>query len=220
MNCIWCFSPLDNEERCSVCGGAQETVAPPQTVEDKKLSVSNKKNRHTERETPWDESLTGNLAVGIDPGARHTAVCVVDNETVIESSTYRRLDEESAVEWARRNATYALHYRQAYPDALMAVEGINDPKGYNKKGRAPLNPRDIIRTGIVLGAITAVLEDIEVIPPDLHGDLHESHYPDVLRGRRPKDLKGNYEGNTRRHEKSAYDVARKLWLLKHDEKEK
>lgn len=220
MNCKWCSSELIDKDFCSVCGGAQNDVAPilPETQEDKTHRLSNKNRRFTERETLWDDSLTGILAVGIDPGARHTAICVVDNETVIESSTYKRLDEDSAVDWARKNADYAVSYKEKYPHAFLAVEGINDPKGFNKKGRALLNPRDIIRTGIALGAIVAVIRDIEVIPPDLHGDMHDSHYPLVLKGRRPKDLKGVYEGNTRRHEKSAYDVARKLWLLKNDGK--
>lgn len=221
MTCKWCSSPLDDPAFCSTCGGAQETtlvVEELETESDKKYRLSNKNRRFSEREEEWDHSLTGIIAVGIDPGARHTAICVIDNETVLESSTYRRKDEDSAVEWARKNADYALHYRERYPDALMGVEGINDPKGFNKTGRAPINPKDIIRTGIALGAIVSILRDIDIIPPDMNGDLHDSHYPVSLKGRRKKDLLGVYESNTRRHEKSAYDVARKLWLLRNEKK--
>lgn len=216
--CRWCRSPLTDPDVCSVCKGSQQeqqdSVSPiKETKKDKEYRLSNKHKRFAERTDPFDETLTGILAVGIDPGARHTAVCVLDNETVLESSTFRRDDDMSGVEWAVKNADYALHYRQKYPDALFGVEGINDPKGFDKRGKSPLNPKDIIRTGIALGAIVSAVREAEIITPDLNGDLHVSQYPPVLSGRRPKDLPGTYEGSTRRHEKSAYDIARKLWLL-------
>lgn len=216
--CIWCRSPLTDPETCSSCGGkqGQETELPQEeSHKDKTYRLSNKNKRFEERKDPFDETVTGNIAVGIDPGARHTAVCVVDNETVLESSTYRRDDEKTSTEWAIQNAEIALEYTKKYPQAIIGVEGINDPKGFNKKGKAPLNPKDIIRTGIALGAIVASVRNAEIISPDMNGDLHVSHYPSVLCGRRPPNLKGTYQGSTRRHEKSAYDIARKLWLLHH-----
>lgn len=215
MTCKWCDSDIsEGEERCPVCNASvNDVVLPKKTLKEQEAELSQKNKRHIVRETPFDFTETGNLAIGIDPGARHTAICVVDGDRVVMSSCYKRDDEDSSTQWALKCAKMVIKHKEKFPQAVLAVEGINDPKGFSTKGKkAPLNPRDIIRTGIVLGAIVQSVPTIDVIPPDLHGDLDASFYPDVLNGRRPKDLLGDYANvSTRRHEKSAYDVAKKMW---------
>lgn len=215
MECQWCGAEVDrNDVRCPVCKASVVNVSLPKKTEkekDKELSLKSK--RHIKREEDFDFTVTGNLAIGIDPGGRHTAICVVDNDRIVSSSCYRRDDDDSSTQWALKCANMVLKHKEKFPQAVISVEGINDPKGFSTKGKkSPLNPKDIIRTGIVLGAIVQSVPDMEVIAPDLHGDLDISFYPPELSGRRPKDLDGDYENvTTRRHEKSAYDVAKKMW---------
>jgi len=97
------------------------------------------------------------------------------------------------------------------PDHIpIGIEGVTEPKGFNRGQRAPINPAGIIKAGIVLGAMVATWPNAPIIPPGGNGSQHYSHYPAALIGRRPKDLPGVSNGaGTRDHEQSAYDIAGK-----------
>ena len=82
MECQWCGAEVDrNDVRCPVCKASIVNVSLPEKTEkekDKELSLKSK--RHIKREDDFDFTVTGNLAIGVDPGGRHTAICVVDND--------------------------------------------------------------------------------------------------------------------------------------------
>lgn len=104
-----------------------------------------------------------------------------------------------------------------YPDVPIGIEGISSPKGYQNGKLAPINPKDIIKAGMVLGALALFFEPVGavIVPPKKNGSTGE--YPACLNGRRPKDLAGSSIGaGTRNHEKSAYDVAGKVAFLIND----
>lgn len=154
----------------------------------------------------------GKPVIGIDPGARYTGVVVRDGDVVLHSTTLVRPKElESATEWALVVVAQIREIVKDFPAMTpFAVEGISDPKGFQHGKQAAINPRDIIRAGIVLGAVVATWPNATIVPPGNNGSQHASHYPAELRGRRPKDLPGSANGaGTRGHEQSAYDVAGK-----------
>lgn len=156
------------------------------------------------------------ITIGIDPGARYTAVLVRSGDTVLLSSTYVRPLDMGAVTWAVTVAGYiATDVLPLYPDAPVGVEGISDPTGFKGGKTASINPKSIIRTGIVLGAIAEAFKSrgIVVVAPKKNGAGPEEDYPSVLNGRRPSDLPGVSVAGTRRHEKSAYDIAGEVILL-------
>ena len=150
------------------------------------------------------------IVIGIDPGAKYTGVSVRDlaNNTILLSSTYVRPEETNIVTWAVQVAeTIRREVVEAFPDAKIGIEGLSDPKGYNNGKKSPLNPKHVIRAGVVLGAIAMMFKDAVIVPPG-HNGTSRTGYPDELNGRRPKTLPGVSKGaGTRNHEKSAYDVA-------------
>ncbi len=178
----------------------------------KKISNARKK---VERITPWDETPYGKPTVGIDPGSRNTGFIVIQGEAVLYSATLKRDDVMTAVEYGY----YVVDEVKAVINTLDAlkenklrigIEGISDPKGFQNGKRSPINPKDIIRAGIVVGAISVALREYSpiIIPPGGNGSNHASQYPPSLQGRRPSDLPGSGGGSgTRNHEQSAYDVA-------------
>lgn len=156
----------------------------------------------------------GIIVVGIDPGSRSTALVIRDGETVIHATTITREGNETHVNYALDVVDAVVPiingYREKYPDLIIGIEGISDPKGFKGGQRAAINPKDIIRTGVTLGALVAIFRDAIIVAPGNNGSKHESQYPAELKGRRPKDLEGSSVGaGTRRHEQSAYDIAGK-----------
>jgi len=151
------------------------------------------------------------LVIGIDPGAKYTGVSVrnIAEDTILLSSTYVKPDETEIFTWATEVAQLiAEEVVSQFPDAKIGIEGISDPKGYKNGKLSPLNPKWVIRLGIVAGAIANEFRDVAVIIPPGKNGSSQAGYPDVLNGRRPASLPGKSKGaGTRNHEKSAYDVA-------------
>ena len=147
---------------------------------------------------------------GVDPGARYVGVVIRDGDVVLHASTLVRPQDMSGTDWALDSVKQIKEILTAYPDIPMGVEGVNDPKGFHRGQHAAINPRDIIRAGIVLGAVVATWDNAIVIPPGGNGSQHASHYPPAIVGRRSKELPGDSQGaGTRGHEQSAFDVAGK-----------
>lgn len=163
------------------------------------------------------------IALGIDPGARYTGVSIRDDRGMVHlSSTYYRSDETDGVEWSWECADIAEEMLNTFEVDVFALEGVVDPTGFSGGKRAPLNPRDIMRTAIVVGAIAYKFRDIVVmVRPRKNGSgVEDDAYPECLSGRRPKDLVGFKDPKvaTRKHEKSAYDVAgQALFITRKDE---
>lgn len=154
----------------------------------------------------------GKPIIGVDPGARYTGVIVRDGDAILHCSTFvRPQDMHSGTEWALSVVDQLAIVLKDFPITMpMAIEGISDPKGFHQGKRAAINPKDIIRAAIVLGAVVGVYPKAIVIPPGGNGSLHYSHYPATLIGKRPADLPGSSQkAGTRGHEQSAYDVAGK-----------
>lgn len=153
----------------------------------------------------------GEPVVGIDPGARYTGVVVRDGDAVLHASTLVRPKDMSGTDWAVMVVAEVQQILKEFPRTIpVAIEGISDPKGFHHGKRAAINPKDIIRAGIVLGALVATWPKAEIVPAGGNGSQHYTHYPASLIGRRPADLPGSTNGaGTRDHEQSAFDVAGK-----------
>lgn len=178
---------------------------------DPKVARATKRSR---RAQPIGRALSttpaGKPVLGIDPGSRYTAVVVRDGDVVLHATTLVRPEKMNSTDWALEVLVGVKVILAEFPKVPLAVEGINPPTGFHRGQKATLNPRDILRAGIVLGAIVATWPDITIIPPGGNGSNHYSHYPACLIGRRPADLPGSTNSaGTRDHEQSAYDVAGK-----------
>lgn len=214
--CEWCgHAPASGVSAvCAQCGMAPASSTQPQQVVSEKPIVMSR--RKVVRETPFSTAITGRQVLGIDPGARYTGVVVRDEDTVLWSSILVRPKEMDPLPWAVSVVEQINEIRQHFPETKIAIEGIADPKGYNRGKRAPINPRDIMRAAAVAGGCAVAFPDAIIIPPGGNGSQDISQYPECLIGRRPKDLPGSNKGaGTRSHEQSAFDVAGKaaqiLW---------
>lgn len=209
--CPWCKHGVRQSSRCSHCRLSLE--APATSAVDVVVTTAKKpKKPKQEREAGKTFSIASGVAtvLGIDPGARYTGIIVRDNDEPIYSAIFVRPVDMGSTDWALESVRLSLEVYETYQPTHVALEGISDPKGFYKGQQAAINPKDIIRTGVVLGALVATWPEAIIVDPGGNGDRHESFYPDALNGRRPKTLAGSNKGaNTRKHEKSAYDVAGK-----------
>lgn len=226
--CIWCNAANRNNivdgvkilpTKCFRCGlvptrssDSLDSTVSNVTEKKKKTSSTTHSRGAVKRRENFNTVLTGLPVIGVDPGARYTGIIIRDVDVVLHSSTLVRPKEMDGVSWAVSvvDQLNDILIEGEWTELPIGVEGVNDPKGFHKGKRAALNPKDIIRAGIVLGAVVAVWRKAIIIPPGGNGSQHISHYPEVLVGRRPKDLPGSSNGaGTRGHEQSAYDVAGK-----------
>jgi hypothetical protein len=149
--------------------------------------------------------------LGIDPGARYTGVVVRDGDELLSASTIVRPPEIPAVSWALLvPRIIEREVVAAFPSIVaVGIEGISDPKGWQGGKKSPINPKDIIRAGMVLGACAERFHGrypLVIVPPKKNGS--GGFYPAALTGRRPASLHGAANGaGTRDHERSAWDIA-------------
>lgn len=218
--CVWCGSGnrLDENGKaptsCFKCGLNPMPGEDP-TKGGKVKPENVMKARRNRQDSPKLGKLgtqpVGKPVLGIDPGARYTGVVIRDGDVVLHSSTLvRPKDLESGTDWALSCVKQILEIIEDFKGIPVGIEGISDPKGFQNGKKAAINPKDIIRAGIVLGALVVVFPNATIVPPGKNGSKHYSHYPAELIGRRPAELAGSSQSaGTRGHEQSAYDVAGK-----------
>lgn len=149
------------------------------------------------------------ITIGVDPGATYTGVSVRDGMICLLSSTYVRPSDTPPIAWAVEVAQRIEDEVIAlFPDAKIGIEGVTVPNAYNQGKLALNSPKYIIWTGIIVGALAARHPDAVIVRPGKNGSQAPDSYPEVLQGRRPKDLAGSNNGaGTRNHERSAWDIA-------------
>lgn len=170
------------------------------------------------------------IVVGVDPGARHTGIAVLDTTLangpggyppaggvphLLASTTVTRTDDGPLTE---PPAAYLLDVLAAIVEVvrdetrpfdglgsvdLIAVEGVTAPHWHNRGKASPIRPDAIIGTAIVYGAVLGRAWGIPLVtvPPGRNGHaLPLTAYP------APLATTGRGQ-DKRRHERSAYDVA-------------
>lgn len=206
-------------DRCPHCGMHPHPSRVDETVGGKVDPAAAKaagRNRRTaQRVVPLGTERVGEPVLGIDPGYRYTGIVARDGDVVLTATTLVRPDDvDDPFAWAGMVADEArlILFRDCPGNTKVAGEGVSAPKGFKNGERAPLNPKAILFTGVVAGAIYREFkrEGIVIVKPGGNGSQHITHYPPVLVGRRPVDLPGSSNGaGTRAHEQSAFDVAGK-----------
>lgn len=217
-SCPWCQSegtPVSKPEglACNSCGLLIEAVQKTEPIPA--LPPVVKTRRKIERTAPFnfDTEDGSPVVIGIDPGARNTGVVARQNDAVLYSTTIVTPDDGSdPLTHARNVAARTAEIVATFPGAVVGVESISAPKGYKDGKRSPLNPKHIMYAAAVAGAVAERFPDAHLIAPGGNGSQHESQYPPMLIGRRPKDLPGSNTSGTRNHERSAYDVAGKTQI--------
>jgi len=150
--------------------------------------------------------MTERRVIGCDPGGRYTAVVVVnDTGAVLEASTLKRDTDEPDAAWLTRVVGFIAECRARHPYAPLLLEGVEAPKGFSGGKRAPINPGSLIGVSAVFGAVLVTNPSAIVVPPRGHGSRPIEEYPAELTGR----ATGEYAppAGTRRHERSAFDIA-------------
>lgn len=225
IKCEWCGAEAaDVSAPCPSCGlSPKKTKVAKKNTADPTGKKQSKDRRFIQRTEPWDMTPKGQQVIGVDPGAQYTGIVVRDGDAVLHASTLVRPSKDTTpLEFARFVVNFLRdELVPQFPNALMGVEGVSDPKGYNRGQRASINPKYVMRMAVVAGGVAVAFPDAVEIPPGGNGTQHISQYPDCLIGRRPKDLPGSNKGaGTRSHEQSAYDVAGKAAEILFGEKEK
>lgn len=154
--------------------------------------------------------------LGIDPGGRDTAYVVLDNGTLITSGTFTNPGElhplpRVHVQTVARGLVLVAHEHSV---DIVAVEGLNRPN-WHMKGSA-LNPSSLFPTSEIIGALKAVdwPNDAKfvLIDPDKNGSSFLGAYPEQLVSKTERSKPGwqmRIGTGKLRHQRSAYDVARK-----------
>jgi hypothetical protein len=220
IQCVWCGHGIKHRvdgrySACSSCGlnpmpGEDRTKGGK--VDPTKAAKSKRNTQNAPKQGKLNLVPIGKPVLGVDPGARYTGVVLRDGDAVLHASTLvRSQDMESGTDWALEVVKQVEQIHAFFKENIpVAIEGISDPKGFQNGKKAAINPKDIIRAGIVLGALVQRYPDSFIVKPGNNGSQHYTHYPDVLIGRRPTDLPGSSNSaGTRNHEQSAYDVAGK-----------
>lgn len=153
------------------------------------------------------------IKIGIDPGPTYTAVSVIEDEVLILSTTYKRpAGDVPPVFWATEVAhMIQKEIIERWPDADIGIEGVVTPQSHFQGKKNLINPKTVIHTALVVGALAALNPTAVIVRPGKNGS--QATYPEELTGTRPKTLEGKAVG-TRNHERSAFDVANQVPLLK------
>lgn len=206
--CPECFMPV--KEAASPTTSSSPPTSKPPAKKRTSPKVPHKTREEWVQEIQESYKAGDTIVVGIDPGARYIGFCIRnDHGRIFVSSTFRRTDEmPDSVEWAKEVVRRIAQELEDIDYQVMGIEGVADPKGFKNGKRDALNPKDIIRTGIVVGALVVTYPDAYVVRPRSNGSKDKSEYPSCLLDRRPNDLGGVKDPGVtvRDHERSAYDV--------------
>lgn len=184
-------------------------------VDPAKAKTSSRNRRSVQRIAPLSTVALGEPVLGIDPGFRYVGIVARDGDLVLSATTLvRPKDIEDPFVWADMVCEEArlILFNACPANTKVGVEGVSAPKGFKNGERASIDPKFILFTGVVAGAVSREFkpEGAVIIPPGGNGSQHVTNYPPELVGRRPADLPGNSnKAGTRAHEQSAYDVAGK-----------
>jgi hypothetical protein len=191
-------------------GKVDETVGGK--VDPAKAKTAARNRTGAARQKPLGTAPVGQPVLGVDPGATYTGLCLRDGDVVLFAETVVRPKDMNPMDWAKHvlERVREVLFMECPANTLVAFEGVTEPKGFVNGQKASLNPKHIVFTAVVAGAVAGAFPDAPVIPPGGNGSQHITNYPPVLVGRRPADLPGRKSGaGTRDHEQSAYDVAGK-----------
>jgi hypothetical protein len=229
FHCQWCkggvrFSNGPQGTRvwpssCPHCGmhphpsPVDETVGGK--VDPQKGTRKGRNRRSAQRVVPLSTEPVGQPVLGIDPGYRYVGIVARDGDVVLSATTLvRPAGIDDPFEWAAMvcEESRLILFRDCPAGTKVGVEGVSAPKGFKNGERASLDPKFILFTGVVAGAVFREFkpEEAVIIPPGGNGSQHVTNYPPLLVGRRPESLPGSSnKAGTRAHEQSAYDVAGK-----------
>lgn len=206
--CPWCGHGLRLEITCCpTCGLDPRSVHERTPVSEPVNKPASSSRVGPPRFTPFGTTPDNKPLLGVDPGARYVGVVIRDGDVALHSSTWRRPDSVSELQWPTVVVDRLLELREQYGHLPIGVESVTFPKGRTKGQIDPINPAHLVFTAICVGAICVAFRDAIWISPGHNGSRHLSHYPPALRGSRAADLSGVTEHRSRDHERSAWDVA-------------
>lgn len=155
------------------------------------------------------------IILGCDPGARATGICVVkDARRILAHTTVTNPGTgndyfPASTDYLRRAVETVLTLAAEHAADLIAVETLTRPS-WHLDGRAAADPRALLATAQVLGAVQAVPWPVTTVRPGKHGSAPLGVYPAELVGdgeRRERGWQLRPGRGKLRHERSARDIA-------------
>lgn len=157
------------------------------------------------------------IIVGVDPGARTTAIVAVDtkDQTVLGMLLIRNKGPllPLPTDYLRAIAADVNQLAKQHNADAVHVEGVNRPSwhmGGKSKGAAT-DPTGLLGAAQVLGAVVATTDlPVHVIPPGRNGSRPMGAYPAPLVSdgeRRKQGWQTRVGTGQLRHARSAFDVA-------------
>lgn len=143
---------------------------------------------------------------GVDPGGRYLGIATRRGADLLSARVVDRYRYPGALElegWLRVVLELILDEVEPLEAPLLAVEGVRAPTGH-ARGRPGhiINPKGILETAAVFGAIVGHWPDVVVVEPAGNGSAIPAAYPAGIRS-------GVRLGGPSEHARSAYDVAAK-----------
>jgi len=164
------------------------------------------------------------IVIGVDPGARHTGIVVVDTarRACLDHHTLSRPSTDPMLPVSTQYANDIVSMIGTLtrdPDReirAIAVETVTRPNWHVTSreggGRAAANPEALIAAAVIVGAVITLRIGVPIVqvPPGHNGSAPLAAYPDALVSDRERAQRGwrlRVGTGTLRHARSAFDVA-------------
>jgi len=148
--------------------------------------------------------------IAVDPGGRHTGIVAASSTgRFVSHIVVHREEGEHVVIYAQRVVAavasiphdYDIGVSYAIEDVVPIVPHVRD---------RPINPKHLVDTAVVLGAVASFMRDPIIVRPAGHGSNPMGTYPEALVTNRERSLKGWElrvgKSSQIRHARSAWDV--------------
>lgn len=147
----------------------------------------------------------GTVAVGVDPGGRHTGVAVRSGDLCHAQHVFTRDRDEPLEGYLAATRAAIVAVTNIWSADLVAVEDVNEPTGH----LGGINVRGILWAAQMLAAVEAAVVASTTastirVPPANFGRSPLATYPAELVG--PRETTGAGKG-PRQHARAAWDVA-------------
>ena len=154
--------------------------------------------------------------IGIDPGARTTAIIIIDTNCNPRKLSLIKNDGDLLplpTSYITDIITEIHAYLKEYSHATVAIEGINRPSWHvasNHKRGSAADPTGLLGTAMILGALLSHFPDATIVQPNKNGSKTLGEYPLELSSpqeRKHTDWQIRIGTGKLRHARSAYDIA-------------
>lgn len=157
------------------------------------------------------------IVVGVDPGGRDTGIVVINTSArsipgmllrhFTVTNPAKDLLDTSPAYLMDVNASILMAIRETDAEAV-GMEGLRAPSSHIRGEKSFVRPRDVMAVALVVGSILGrswPVGLVKIAPGGNGKTLPRTQYPEAIRM-----AEGGRGSDKRRHERSAFDVARQV----------